>query len=360
MKTYPLFCGMIILPLLGGCQTSMEDKKITVFPTEYQCEGENYVIDIQIHAPEEAYFYEGTATNRIMDAESAEALGQALLSGESNLTREEYLDESGFMLRTNESTVYADKIYSWNVDSNATSRCSYLNCTSGAMSGVRFETKDPDYNLDKYVEKQEFSFATEQEALEAIKKILRKQEILTDDTWVVNTYYIDYETAESEQQRIAAQYVTAEPLTYIWSEKDNAYLFYMHKTYCGLWESDSQAFMSRRIEDSNAQICAVYGEQGICVLDLGVLREYTNKGKAVELLSFDDIMQPLKMRFESILGSSFRVTSAILYCDLAGGESDSTRELIPAWAFIVEETRTDGTTSTYEVRINAETGMVIK
>lgn len=330
-------------------QVTYEEKRIFTFPEGYQYADGNLVMDIQIHAPEEVYFYEATAVQQEIDYSK---LARALIpEQEQGEIEEEPTDVGGHINVGDKYSSYWGNGFLHAIDYSVN------------IEGVFPEYDNPEYNLDRYAEEREFSFATKEQAQEAVTDFLDAYGIRIDDTWSVSTYYLDHSIMEEEYLYNVGQSEVKEPDGYVWSEKDDAYMFYLHKTYCGLEEHQSRRYMPADVEDCDAQIRMYYadGKIGQFMLTSSIY-QYQSNGTAVDLLSFDEIVETLKRRYGNVeSGDTFRITDATLYCDLEGRSTDVEREAFPAWAFRVEQTyANEGFTVQTEVYIDARTGKVIQ
>lgn len=349
-------CGSSEQTIEDGEQVSTEIDINTIktysFPTEYKADGENVTVDMTVNAPEKAYFLEGTVEFIKPDYEK---LAKALMD-EMQISYDVEIndDGSGTLISQEQVNDYYKAFCSWG--NYGLELASYPYLTTGAC--VCSETKNPGYNLPLYETKKSFSFATEEEALAAVMNMLENNGIILGDDVQVNTYYLDHETLQQQEahydldgNRQEERYRTD------WSEADDAYCFYIHQTYCGLRDYHTGDFWAGRAEDGNAQLVAGYSADGIVGLMMNEISTYKMSEKEVELLDMDTIIDALITHYENIVdGATYEVTSATLCCDYRSAGKAMEKEMIPVWAFQVNETSEDGTRSSYEIRINAATG----
>ena len=103
----------------------------------------------------------------------------------------------------------------------------------------------------------------------------------------------------------------------------------------------------------------MYNASGIIYFYLQNLYDYESNNEPVTLMDFDSVMSSVKTYYENIVdGSKRKITSAEFVLDKSKS-GNYVKELIPVWAFGVEETPEDGQTSRYELRVNAETGTIV-
>lgn len=350
---------LVLVFLLVGCQDKrkeneknssvVENTAIMSFPSSYQIDGEHVQLNIENIEPEEAYFIEGTAKPMELDYEK---IGRMLMpdDGSNVIDKEQECILSKEMI----DDIYYKEMYFWG--NNYFSYDTYHG--DELLTSISSEKKVSDYNLPLYAEKKEFSFGSEKEAFEEINKFLQKAGIDLGDNYEMNTYYLDHETMKAQEvhydvdgNREEDKYKTD------WSEEDDAYLFYIHQTYCGLEDYHNPDFWKGQAEDSNAQITAIYGKDGIEYMVVQNMSIYSTGEKQEKLLDFATIANAVVTYFDNILDdASYEVTSAQLICDCGTPDADGKRGIVPVWAFYVIETAKDGIAVNYELRINALTG----
>lgn len=240
---------------------------------------------------------------------------------------------------------------------------SYTTYQTNKLADSIRETKDGwDYNLPVYKEKKEFSFGTAEEALEEIMSFLEKAGIQLGENYKADIFYLDYETLREQERHYDAygNVVEAEQ-PYEWSQADNAYLFYIHQTYCELEDyHHNRTAGGGKAEDFNSQITVVYNAQGIVEIHVGHLSTYAMGFTQEELLDFETIADKVSQYFDYMLGNStYEIDSAQLVCKFEEPDSSEIQKIIPIWSFHVTETMEDASEWHYEKWFHAVTGECI-
>lgn len=363
-----IFLCVLLCTLLCGCQnTSMspsteqennqavtEAPSLTTFPSEYTKSGEHINVSLESVEPVEAYFIEGTA--KLMDLDYAE-IGRMLIPaeeiGEENTDAKQILSEKMI-----DNTFY-EKMFMWGKDS-----CTYYTYQGTQISNcVSAESKASDYNLAVYNEKKDFSFGKAEEILENLKTDIKEMGIEIDSSYDIHTYYLDHELLQQQEKhydmdgnRLEDEYKTD------WSEADDAYIFYFHQTYCDLMDYHSVDNQSVRADEDSAQIIVMCGRDGILFMQIKNMSIYQMGNEQLELMSFDEVIDLVVDYYDSILDdASYEITNAQLICDYAALDGISNeKEIVPVWAFHVEETNIEGVSVNYELRVNAQTGKILQ
>ncbi len=363
MKRYGLLLLACLLVLFTGCQQGQKegDRQVnpenadrTTFPASYQASGEHVNINIENIQPEEAYFIKGSAKSINLDYEK---IGKMLIPeneiGEADIENKQILSKNLI------DDVFYEKMFIWGKEGfNYYTHHGYeLFCC------VNAEKKGDDYNLPLYSREQEFSFGSAEDALKDIKANLNELGIQIDETYLVHTYYLDHETLQQQEShydmegnRVEDEYKTD------WSEEDDAYLFYINSSYCGLPDYHSSDFAPVRAEDSSAQISVLYGKEGILDMEVDRVSIYEMGNQQMELLSFENIAEAVINYYDNILdNATYEVTEAQLVCDYdASYTKEDVQDVCPVWVFHVTETNEGDTPINYEVRFDACTGNQIQ
>ena len=330
------------------------DWELLEVPDTYQYESEHLMIDMEIEAPESVYFLKGTAEAVPFDGE---AVGRYFMPEDEENTME--ADENGGqIIGIIGEDGYRNKLFGWGTyawDFNNTNSMAYIG------SCLFAEKRDPAYNLECYSEKRTFAFATEEEALENVYRTLNEIGIDLGPNCHVDTYYLDHEIMQEQEQHYDVEGIDhPEEYKTDWSEADDTYLFYFHPTYSGLEDYHYSPAGYEKAENSQAPVTVFYGTEGISYIWVWDLYSYRATDKQEELVPFETVMDTLKKRFENVEdGSYFRVVDAQLCCTFGGDSADKVRDIIPVWAFWVEEDSADGWHSVYEIRVNALTGRIM-
>lgn len=347
--------------LLTGCQnskekgikiTDIENVQKTTFPSSYQSSGEHTSLNINSIEPEEAYFINGTANLMELDYEG---IGRIFMPDDGT----NQISEGDKLIYSNEKIkgVYKE-MYTWG---NATFAYQ-TNEAYELFTSISSSKKIQEYNLSEYEEKKDFSFGSEEEVFGKIMDSLEELGIRLGENYKVDTYYLDYETLREQERHYDIDgNKQEERYKTDWSEEDNAYLFYIHQTYCGIEDYHNGDFWKGKTEDANAQIQVIYDAGGIQYLSVKNLSNYSMGSWQEELLDFDTIADGVIMHFDSILDDAdYEITTAQLICDYETPNAESGSSIIPAWAFHVNVTQEGDLPSTYELRVNALTGEIME
>ena len=332
--------------------TKVETAQRTFFPESYQYTGERVEMNIENIEPREAYFINGTVKSFKLDGKS---IGRILMPEDGT----NVLDEERKWILSKEMVGGAyNEIFMWSEKA-----FSYTTYQTNKLADSIRETKDGlDYNLPLYKEKKEFSFGTAEEALEEIMSFLEKAGIQLGENYKADIFYLDYETLREQERHYDAygNVVEAEQ-PYEWSEADNAYLFYIHQTYCELEDyHHNRTAGGGKAEDFNSQITVVYNAQGIVEIHVGHLSTYAMGFTQEELLDFETIADKVSQYFDYMLGNStYEIDSAQLVCKFEEPDSSEIQKIIPVWSFHVTETMEDGSEWHYEKWFHAVTGECI-
>ena len=347
--------------LLTGCQnseekgmeiTNIENAIKTTFPSSYQSNGEHISLNIDNIEPEEAYFIYGTANHMELDYEE---IGRIFMPDDGT----NQISVKNKLIFSNEEIngVYKE-MYMWGDATFAYQ----TNEAYELFSSINSSRKIQQYNLFEYEEKKEFSFSSQEEVFDKTIYFLEELGIQLGENYKVDTYYLDYETLKEQEShydidgnKLEEQYKTD------WSEADNAYLFYIHQTYCGIEDYHNGDFWKGRTEDGNAQIQIIYDADGIQFLEVKNLSIYSMNYIQEELLDFDTIADKVLLHFDYILDDAeYEITMAQLICDYETPDSKRGSTIIPAWAFEVNVTPKDDLPYSFELRINALTGEIME
>ncbi|MBQ3512809.1 MAG: hypothetical protein IJA32_03265 [Lachnospiraceae bacterium] len=348
---------MVLVFLLTGCQnqTSKEPKSIdeetalkTVFPESYHYTGEQVVINIEKIEPGEAYFINGTSTPMELDC-----IGIGRMFMPDDGTNEINMEQKCILSKEMLGDAYME-MFLWGENS-----FEYVsNKTLKYAASFGESKRGCNYNLPLFLEKKEFSFGSDKEALEEIIKFLEEAGIHLEENYKVYTCYLDYETLREQE---AYYDMDGNKLDigskWEWSEADNAYLFYIHQAYCNLEDYKCGKKWKPKVEIYNAQIKVIYTSDGIAEMVVRDLSTYSMGSTKEQLLDFETIIQNIISHYEYILGNSlYEITSAQLICDVKTPNSDMPGEIIPVWEFEVTEKTEGGLEMHYEQRFNAITG----
>lgn len=375
-KRYALIVFMLFFVLLNGCQSKQEDNanksssnnteqsqqnmdvienvNVTTFPATYQKSGEHVNINIESINPEKAYFIEGSAKTMNLNYE---AIGKTLIP--ENEIGQVDTEAKQILSKNMVDDTFYEKMFIWGKDN-----FSYYTYQSNEIfSSVNDEKKTSDYNLPLYTPEKVFSFCSAENALENIKTQLNEFGIRMDETYLVHTYYLDHEILKQQEShfdmdgnREESEYKTD------WSEKDDAYLFYISQTYCELPDYHTSDVMSVRAEDSSAQIMVMYGEEGILYMKVQDIGIYETGKKEIKLLPFETVAETVLNYFDSILDkATYEVTDSHLICDYVSSHKAKDKKILcPVWAFHVIESKDGDNSINYELRVDASTGAVVQ
>lgn len=318
------------------------------FPAEYHSEGEKVCLDMVVEAPAQAYFIKGKATPQEFDYES---MAKIMIPE----TEVEEMDTARVTKKLATNGSYEKMCY-WGADTFIYQTYKEMNI----YGSLRETEEDLGYNLDAYAEEKEFDFGTAEECLKSVMNELKDMGIELD-TPEVDTYYLDCDTLMREEQHYDIDgNKETEKYNQNWTEEDNYYLYYVHQTYSGMRDYHKNDYGPSIAQNSNAQVCVIYGEKGIVYLSVNSLYEYEAEKAYESLLEFDEVAEQLLKHYDNLLDeSTYQVTSARLCCDFQrDGRITAEREIRPVWAFNVVETPMEGEPLNYEIRVDAINGKI--
>ena len=356
MKRKLMLFFIVIAYLLICCQKKPKENEVvdveeaikTMFPDFYYYSGERIDMNIKNIEPNEAYFINGTAESLKLDGKR---IGSMLMPKEDG----NVMDEERRWILSDEMIGEAyNEIFMW--DSDSFSYTTYQ--TNKLAYSIREAKDEAGYNLSLYSEKKEFSFGTEEEAMEQVLSFLEESGILLGEDYKADIFYLDYETLMEQERHYDSNGNIVQPeKTYEWSDADNAYLFYIHQTYCGLEDYHHNAPAGGKAEDFNSQIKVIYNKDGIVEVCVSNLSIYNMESEQEELLDFKTIASNVVSHFDYMLGkSTYEIDSAQLVCKFEALDIQEKYMIIPVWSFHVIETVEDGTKRRYEKWFHAVTG----
>lgn len=340
-KGYSLIGLILLLVLLNGCQYTKDDdtKKSpsnstqqselntdaiknankTTFPATYQKSGEHVNMDIESVNPEKAYFIEGSARPLELDYAT---IGKTFIP-ENEIGKTDTEAKQILSKKMIDDSFY-EKMFIWGKDSFFY----YTYQGNELFSSIDDEQKSDGYNLPLYMPEKEFSFASAEDALQDIKTQLKKLGITIDETYLIHTYYLDHDTLKQQEShydiegnRAESEYKTD------WSEKDDAYMFYISQTYCDLPDYHVSDNMPIRAEDSSAQITVIYGEEGVLYMKVQNIAIYEMGTKQIKLLPFETVAETVLNYFDNILdNAAYEVTVARLICDYVSSHKEEDKK----------------------------------
>jgi hypothetical protein len=362
MKKTFIYAGVILIILqCVGCQKkeikedtqnltdeSSANYQMCEFPQKYSYESDKLQIDIDEIRPAQAAWCDATASEFPIDYEE---LGKFFMSSDENCHIEDGLILSNDMV----GDTYKE-FYMWGNDT-----ATYQTVLGkDIQSCLRTDEYYEDYNLEKYKEEKTFSFDTVDEIKKNIAENLQAYNINLTDEFECDVYYLDHDILKQEElhidmdgNKLLEQYKTD------WSQEDDTYLLYYHHTYSGLRDFQTNVYASEAAKNVNAQITVMYNKDGITFFYMQNMYNYVSSDKARSLLDFDAVMQSVIDYYDNIVdGAARRIYDAelILDCDTPNKEN---RNLIPVWAFKVEESPQNDNKYVYELRVNALSGKVI-
>jgi hypothetical protein len=227
-------------------------------------------------------------------------------------------------------------------------------------SCVYTEERNPAYNLEAYTTPCEFAFASEEEALDDVKSQMEELGIVIDDTWLVETYYLDYNILRQEEYHMGIDgNDVPEDYKTDWSEADNSYLFSFSPTYCGEpYQYYNFLFYDWRGPGSSP-LLVYYNASGIWKVECNQLFTIEASAKQIQLKDFEDIIRPLINRYENMIDTSaYEITEARFFWRIEGDKGNV--ELQPVWAFRIVATTAEGDVDYSETQIQAETGVILQ
>ena len=353
---------------LTGCQTNRGTSQTdggkadagTAFPTTYQLSGEGVEMDLEIDAPETVSFTEGTIAERTFDHEQAAAC--LMRDRENTEFRSGVTDTDGHLLSKEMIGDMPLESFGWGSNSVTYYYKNLKDVYSVFMQQETAGYPYGAYNLPEYTKEQDFSFGTAEEALADVYDTLEECGFIkAEDELETTTYYLDYETLRENEEHYDMDGIRHDELNRTdWSEADNAYLFFIHQTYCGLPDYHKESGTPNRAEDFFAQFMVEYNADGIIYLMGGQFSDYTKGNRQETLLPFEEVADRLKTHLEQMMdGSTYEVSEAVLCIDSQPLTDLEESVIFPVWAFHIKEARADGYVIDSEFRVNAVTGEIM-
>ena len=183
---------------------------------------------------------------------------------------------------------------------------------------------DPDYNGDLFLNGEEFSFASRQDAFLNIKKYLEEIGVKIGEDY--RCYYLDYETMEQEEKKYDADAGLGKK---VWSESDNAYYFAINQEVesipvyvplFGIYNEDI---------DYNAPIQIMYKASGIGFIQTGNLYETEETEEYVNVIDIGEIFNSINEKYSMLISEEVVTVTQMKLCWIPNHDSD---ELILAWS----------------------------
>ena len=335
-----------ILFLCCGCKNDSKNQDgVNSFPESYAYKTDKLDINLKINIVDEIEFYEGSAKAIVFDYDD---ISDVFIPNSEQVILDS--SDTGGVISDDNNI----KFFSWSIVNGS---FSYMNSDSNIYyASVNENRNDPLYNLDLYLEEKTFGFATQEQALEDVKDTLEKCGVVIDESFVVNTYYLDDEKLKEQEYHMDmdgnidyAEYKDD------WSDDNDAYLFFIHHKYCNLIDYRHGYDYPSPAEESSAPIIIYYTKDGIVQMNVKQIFEYTRSDTKTNFLSFDRIMDSVITHFDNLLtNSKYNISNVKLCCD-----SEGDRNIVPVWAFWVTEKTEDGNEISYELRVNASTGGIL-
>lgn len=213
-----------------------------------------------------------------------------------------------------------------------------------------------DGNLDKYKKDGELSFMTKQEAYEKVLDTLKDMGIDVGET-TYTSYALDHETMQSQEYVMDADGSQMEEYKKIdWNSEDDCYLFLIRQEVQKATEYHVYGDAFVRMEEGNAPIQVCYSKNGIEIMDIEKVFQFTQEEETLPLLDFEGITQAVVKELENRNAtSSYQVTWAQL-CFMTPNFGT---EMIPVWVFQSEEATTDGYHYPVTVVLDGQSGKLV-
>ncbi|MBO6155440.1 MAG: hypothetical protein J6O60_08385 [Lachnospiraceae bacterium] len=323
-----------------------------LFPQSYSSSSEYVDIDLKDIKPQSVAWKSATTSDLDIDYEKLAKL--FMREDESYYTE---LREGSLVGKADEYGNY-DELIDWYEETR----------TSGYMTDsmygycINAERDDPEYNLNKYTERKEFSFATEDDVKQNLAKSFLTVGIDLEHDYDCEVFYLDHNILQQEESHEGPDgQQRAELFKQDWSEDDDAYLLYYHRLYSGLRDYQNNSMGLEVAETANAQIKVIYGKDGVEEFSAHNLNAYTEDENTEELMDFNTLIHKVEDHYNSILdGSKHRIISAELVVDREQDLSQGKIKAVPVWAFHIIDEYPGESPVDYEVRFNAITGKVMQ
>lgn len=330
------------------------DVKERTFPSDYHYESDYLKIDITSIIPDKVVWYKTTCKDYQIDYEK---LGRLFMPDDGSNTME---SEQHVILSNEMVDGRYKELYGWGPRSGGYNKLE-VELLSGSL---RTDMRYKDYNLDEYKEKKDFSFGTEEDIKKKLYEEFSKIDIDLENDFVCDTYYLDYETMREQEKYVEMDIEDKSKYSKRtdWSEDDNAYYMFFHRTCNGLRDFQGDDMGLNKVMNGCAQISLIYNKDGILSCSIQNMYEYTVSNEQVMLMDFDNIMDSVIKHYSDIVdGTKHSIETAELIVDCSYIGSNQ-RKLIPVWAFWVEDEISDNQEayiSKHELRVNAITGDII-
>jgi len=206
---------------------------------------------------------------------------------------------------------------------------------------------------EKYKDKKEFSFATDDSAKEKIITDLNDANFTGD--FEISTYYLDDTMLEEDEQILYNEtLLDKDDLKDSWDEEDDAYYFAIHQKFQDLPVQYPDGDVFYEYCDGNAPITAIEREDGYVQLMIGNTFDFEICGEYLTLKDFSEIANTIAFKYGQLLtDAKYTVESAKLYYRPTPIDGLEEYDMVPIWQCDITDD-TSGTTSI--MYINAITG----
>lgn len=326
-----------------------------IIPESYTLENENIIFSTKIHIAQEAReegIKEASAVLQQIDTDKVyQQLFQGIEVVEEDTSELEYNDGSNvtqyyYAGKNGESLIVSSRGVQY-----GTEFFQYVyNCVDTSEGG----------NISSYIQDMNFSFASQEEALQNISTELEKMGIELGET-ECRVYALDYQSLQKNEY---AMDMDGNEDTSIykdnWSEEDNCYYFFIRQKIGNLPEYHPYSDLFKNPIEENAPIKVLYSQNGIESLEIERLYDFAEEqGKTISLMPFEEVTEAVTYKYNQLLtGAKYYVTDATLYY-MAENGGDGNYQMFPVWIFNVEETvesNGEATSSSLLVFVNACTG----
>lgn len=226
-------------------------------------------------------------------------------------------------------------------------------------SFYKYYPRDPQAN--EALGQNGVSFMSEEECLSAIKERL-KEIGFSKEEFIYEIYpmnHLDLEKTEEEQ--IAQGYRMEEDKKESWGEEDDAYYISAYQEEQSLPVFHEQMAIARSLafdSPANAPVQMIYSARGVEWLYVSPVYSLERSQEKVSFQNFDDIMETVKMKFESILNEATYEIRKIKLFEMVRNNEQQEYEAFPVWYFetIEHPADTDIPPTVSVTVINALTG----
>ncbi len=169
------------------------------------------------------------------------------------------------------------------------------------------------YNANQYSTTNQLGFMSREAAVEQVEQDLIEMGI--DIEYIHNTYALDYQTLEREEEHIDI-YGNKSQTDYKeqWSNEDECYYITMRQQYKGVPVLHVYADVFTKVEDANTAIQVMVSSKGYEFFNIEKVFEFAEEKEITDLANIEEIVKTVGEKYGQILGeTTYEFTEAELY-----------------------------------------------